>query len=203
MSMHAIRFINTLGLLGITTVLLTGFCLQLTLHELPCPLCLLQRAGFTLLMFGFMLNVLEGSRPRHYAIILFAALFGCAVALRQILLHVIPGTPPYGSAVWHYHYITLGHLSFFLAAYSPVPYCCFCPIQSPHLHPSPSLEAYSRHFAVGSPSPRPPPTPFRRLSSAACTRAHRIPRITGYSAIDRCPAKLRASFVWHEARSRS
>ncbi len=113
MSMHAIRFINTLGLLGITTVLLTGFCLQLTLHELPCPLCLLQRAGFTLLMFGFMLNVLEGSRPRHYAIILFAALFGCAVALRQILLHVIPGTPPYGSAVWHYHYYSWSFIIFF------------------------------------------------------------------------------------------
>ncbi len=52
-----VALLNALGLLGITFVLLMASVLQVVLNELPCPLCLLQRLGFMLVMFGFMLNV--------------------------------------------------------------------------------------------------------------------------------------------------
>lgn len=104
--------LNTLGLLGITSVLATGVVLQFALGELPCPLCLLQRVGFAAVMFGFMLNVIYGPQQRHYGVILIAAVFGAAVSLRQISLHVIPGAPGYGSPILGYHYYTWAFVIF-------------------------------------------------------------------------------------------
>lgn len=40
--------LNELGLSAIATVLLFAFYAQFTDNELPCPLCLLQRAGFVM-----------------------------------------------------------------------------------------------------------------------------------------------------------
>ncbi len=45
MNRNQLTLLNTLGLLGMTAVLLIGFILQFVLNELPCPLCLLQRIG--------------------------------------------------------------------------------------------------------------------------------------------------------------
>ncbi|MCL1128028.1 disulfide bond formation protein B [Shewanella surugensis] len=112
MSNKNIIFINILGLLGITSVLLTAFILQLILNELPCPLCLLQRIGFGMVMFGLMLNVRYGIKQRHYGIILIGAVFGLLTSLHQILLHVIPNTPAYGSAIFGFHYYTWAFILF-------------------------------------------------------------------------------------------
>ncbi|EJN6961728.1 disulfide bond formation protein B [Photobacterium damselae] len=112
-----ITLLNILGLLGITAVLFGGVILQVAWNELPCPLCLLQRIGFGLVMFGFMLNVIYGTQQRHYGIILIGALFGAATALRQVSLHVIPGTPPFGSAILGYHYYTWAFIIFALTVF--------------------------------------------------------------------------------------
>jgi len=112
MSSSLLRSLNALGVLGIAVILATGLALQVIDDELPCPLCLLQRVGFTLVMFGFMLNVMQGLRARHYGIVVFAALFGAAVALRQISLHVVPGTGTYGSPILGLHLYTWAFLLF-------------------------------------------------------------------------------------------
>ncbi|MBN3573516.1 disulfide bond formation protein B [Vibrio neptunius] len=104
MNQNQIIRLNILGLFGMTFVLLIGFVLQFALNELPCPLCLLQRIGFAMVMFGFMLNIKYGVQQRHYGVVLIGALFGAATALRQVSLHVIPGTPGYGSAIFGMHY---------------------------------------------------------------------------------------------------
>jgi disulfide bond formation protein DsbB len=41
--------LNAIALYGIALVLTVAFAAQLLLHELPCPLCLLQRILFALL----------------------------------------------------------------------------------------------------------------------------------------------------------
>jgi disulfide bond formation protein DsbB len=115
MNSKNITLLNTLGLLGITFVLLMGSVLQVAWNELPCPLCLLQRIGFVLLMFGFMLNVVYGTQQRHYGIILVGALFGAGAALRQVSLHVIPGTPGFGSPILGLHYYTWAFVIFMMA----------------------------------------------------------------------------------------
>ena len=65
--------LNALSLYAVALVLAAAFAAQLLLHELPCPLCLLQRLQFTLLAIGPILNVRYGPRPSHYALSLSAA----------------------------------------------------------------------------------------------------------------------------------
>lgn len=100
------RFANAFEMAGVLLVLAMAFLLQFVLRELPCPLCLLQRFGFMAIAFGFMLNFRFGFRPSHYAVVLLSALFTAFVALRQIALHVIPGTGAYGSPVFGMHLYT-------------------------------------------------------------------------------------------------
>ena len=107
--------LNALGLYGIALVLAAAFAAQLWLAELPCPLCLLQRIQFALLAIGPILNVRYGPRPSHYALALLTAAAGAAFAMRQILLHIMPGDPGYGSALLGYHYYTWAFIGFAVA----------------------------------------------------------------------------------------
>jgi len=101
---NTVRNINALGVLGLSIVLAIGFWLQITLDELPCPLCLLQRVGFVLVMYGFMLNVVRGVAFAHYGIVILGALYGAGAAMRQVLLHIVPGTGSYGSPILGLHF---------------------------------------------------------------------------------------------------
>lgn len=98
--------INLFEFLAVIFVLLIALVFQFVLDELPCPLCLLQRIGLLGVAFGFLLNLRFGVRPSHYAIVLMSAIFTSFVALRQISLHVIPGTGAYGSAIFGIHLYT-------------------------------------------------------------------------------------------------
>lgn len=100
------RVCNILEVVGIILVLLSASILQFVFHELPCPLCLLQRIGFFGIAFGFLLNLRYGLRPSHYSIVLLSALYTSFVALRQIVLHIVPGTGSYGSAILGFHLYT-------------------------------------------------------------------------------------------------
>jgi disulfide bond formation protein DsbB len=107
--------LNALGLYAIAAVLAAAFAAQLLLHELPCPLCLLQRIQFAMLAVGPILNIRHGPRPSHYAVSLLAAIAGAAFATRQVLLHILPGDPGYGSALFGYHYYTWALIGFCVA----------------------------------------------------------------------------------------
>jgi len=107
-----VRFGNTLGAGGLALVLAVAFGLQFLLHELPCPLCLLQRVAIALCGLGFVLNLRLGAQPNHYGLVLLSALFGLVVSGRQVLLHVVPGTGAYGSAVLGLHLYSWGVLLF-------------------------------------------------------------------------------------------
>lgn len=106
------RNINILGVLGISSVLLGAYTFQFILWEFPCPLCLLIRMGMLGVAFGFLLNLKFGVRPSHYGVSLISAIFGGAVALRQILLHIVPGTGSYGSAILGMHLYTWAFVIF-------------------------------------------------------------------------------------------
>jgi disulfide bond formation protein DsbB len=108
------RTLNAIGMLAICLVLILALFYQLVLYELPCPLCLLQRVGFVAVGFGLGLNLLYGAQPRNYALMLLAAAFGVSVSIRQILLHIVPGTGHYGSPVLGLHFYTWAGIAFFL-----------------------------------------------------------------------------------------
>jgi disulfide bond formation protein DsbB len=104
--------LNALSLYAVALVLAAAFAAQLLLHELPCPLCLLQRIQFAVLAIGPIMNIRWGPRPSHYALSLFAAIVGAAFSTRQILLHIMPGDTGYGTALFGYHYYTLAFIGF-------------------------------------------------------------------------------------------
>lgn len=106
------RPLNALGLIAISGVLLVAFAEQIFNGELPCPLCLLQRVGFVIVGAGLALNVLCGLRPAHYGVMLLGAFVGAAVALRQVALHIVPGTGGYGDPFLGLHYYTWAFVLF-------------------------------------------------------------------------------------------
>jgi disulfide bond formation protein DsbB len=107
--------LNALSLYALSAVLIAAFAMQFARDELPCPLCLLQRAFMCALAIGPVLNLRFGPRPSHYALSMLAALAGAAVSVRQILLHILPGDPGYGSATFGYHYYTWAFILFVVA----------------------------------------------------------------------------------------
>ena len=107
--------LNAIGLYAISAVLLAAFAFQLSLDELPCPLCLLQRVGFVIVAVGPILTIRYGPRPSHYALSLLGAVAGAILAARQILLHIIPPDPGYGTAFLGYHYYTWCFIIFVIA----------------------------------------------------------------------------------------
>ncbi len=100
------KMCNAIELAGVCLVLLMASSFQYLLNELPCPLCLLQRVGFFCIAFGYLLNLRFGLRPSHYSIVILSAIFTSFVALRQVALHVVPGSGAYGAAFLGYHLYT-------------------------------------------------------------------------------------------------
>ena len=107
--------LNALSLYAVALVLAAAFAAQFMLHELPCPLCLLQRILFATLAVGPILNIRFGPRPSHYAISLLAAMAGAVASTRQVLLHIMPGDAGYGSALLGYHYYSWALIGFVAA----------------------------------------------------------------------------------------
>lgn len=108
------RLLNALGLIAVDTVLALAFVDQLWFRDLPCPLCILQRAAFFAAGFGLALNLLFGPRPSHYGVTIVGAAVGAAISMRQILLHIVPGTGSYGNAIFGLHLYTWAFIAFVL-----------------------------------------------------------------------------------------
>ncbi|MCK2052597.1 disulfide bond formation protein B [Methylobacterium sp. 37f] len=106
------RALNALGLAGCSAILLVAFGYQVVDGELPCPLCILQRAAFAAAGMGFALNVCLGARPGHYAIVVLGSVAGFGIAARQTLLHIVPGTGVYGSALFGLHFYVWSLIAF-------------------------------------------------------------------------------------------
>jgi disulfide bond formation protein DsbB len=95
-------------------ILAAAFAVQLIAGEPPCPLCVLQRIALMLCALG-PLYVLVQSRTgtlgcRDLAvgngIAIVSALAGAAISTRQVLLHILPGDPGFGSPVLNLHLYT-------------------------------------------------------------------------------------------------
>ncbi len=79
---------------------------QYYFNEIPCPLCLLQRVGLFFIAFGAAMNLKFGKNFKYDFIIIISSLYGLAVATRQVLLHIMPGDPGYGSEFLGLHFYT-------------------------------------------------------------------------------------------------
>lgn len=106
----AVTVFNVLEILGIFLTLFAALSFQIVLHDLPCPLCILQRIGFFGVAYGLLLNLRYGLHSSHYSIALLSALFTNFVALWQIALHIVPGTGSYGLPFLGLHLYTWSYI---------------------------------------------------------------------------------------------
>jgi disulfide bond formation protein DsbB len=101
--------LNDLALLAmmlvIAAILSAAMVLQYAFGELPCPLCLLQRAAMFGVCFGIILHFRYGASGRHTGVSLLFALLLLIVSVRQTLLDIYPrpGHSYIGSAVLGLH----------------------------------------------------------------------------------------------------
>ena len=92
---------------GILSILLAAIVLQYYLHEIPCPLCLLQRIGMLMITVALFFNLKIERKVVHYMLANLAALLTAMMALRQISLHINdPMGQGYGDVLLGYHLYT-------------------------------------------------------------------------------------------------
>ncbi len=114
MTANLSKLLNALGLVAIDTVLVVAFADQLWFRDLPCPVCILQRAGFIAAAFGIALNLIYGPRPSHYGIAILGAVAGAIISAWQILAYVVPGSGSYGNTILGLHLYSWAFLMFAL-----------------------------------------------------------------------------------------
>lgn len=107
-------FGNTSGLFIICCILIFAFIDQLTRHELPCPICILQRICYVAVALCFVMNLTLGIRTSHYGLMLLASLLGLAISVRQIYIHLTPGDPGYGNLFFGLHLYTWSAVIFLI-----------------------------------------------------------------------------------------
>ena len=110
----------TLNVWVLVGILTGAFAVQFWLGEPPCPLCVVQRIAFMLVGLGLLHILLRahaaGMTSRSIAVgqgmAIIGALLGALAAGRQILLHILPGDPGFGSPVFGLHLYTWCFIAF-------------------------------------------------------------------------------------------
>jgi len=101
-------------------ILAGAFIAQFAAGEPPCPLCVMQRIAMMMAALGPCYTLLmaqrEGLSQRAIAIGagigILASLLGAAISIRQVLLHILPGDPGFGSPMFGYHLYTWAAIAF-------------------------------------------------------------------------------------------
>lgn len=110
----------TLNVWVLIGILAAAFAVQFWLGEPPCPLCVMQRIALMLVGLGPLHTLLRAYTAsltsRSIAVgqgmAIIAALLGAVAASRQVLLHILPGDPGFGSAVFGLHLYTWCFIAF-------------------------------------------------------------------------------------------
>lgn len=110
----------TINVWMLALALFGGVAEQLILHELPCPLCTAQRIAMMLCALGPLHTLLRTQdgvlTARAVAvgngIAILAALVGAIASGRQVLLHILPGDPGFGTPMLGLHLYTWGMIIF-------------------------------------------------------------------------------------------
>lgn len=96
------------------------FWFQFAQGEFPCPLCITQRMAMMLVVIAPIHIVANALRGRSSSAVLstglgiaiLGAVLGMAMSARQVLLHIAPDDPGYGTAVMGMHLYTWALVSF-------------------------------------------------------------------------------------------
>ncbi len=158
-------------------MLLVAFYYQFALGELPCPLCALQRVGFIVAGVALMLNLRNGYAPAHYGLVLLTSVAAASASLRQIALHVVPGSGSYGSALFGWHFYTWAFVGYgALVVYVGAMLLLVPARAGRRTHAAPRVRSRSSRACCWSCWPRRTPRPS--CSNAGSDRARTTPPAT-------------------------
>lgn len=101
-----LQILDLLTILAISVISLNAILIQIYTHELPCPLCLLQRAGLIAIIIPYISNVTIKRSRFNYLLAIFASFLTMLPSTRQIFLHIAPGTGYYGNPIFGLHLYT-------------------------------------------------------------------------------------------------
>ncbi len=137
-----VRRLNALMALILMTVLASAYYQQFSRHEQPCPLCMLQRLGMIGVAVGVLMNLRFGVRVQHYGVSLFSAFFGGFVSARQMLLHICPGFPVFGTPVLGLSLYTWSFIVFLCCLIAIIGFLFFYSPEDKLLRPMNSFEIF-------------------------------------------------------------
>ena len=92
-------------LAGLAAILTAAMVMQFASGEIPCPLCLLQRAAMFGCCFGLISQLRADNSERGSGMALISAVLLLVISVRQVLLDIYPrpGHAYVGSAVFGLH----------------------------------------------------------------------------------------------------
>ncbi|MDO1605505.1 disulfide bond formation protein B [Lactobacillus sp. YT155] len=109
-----------LFVVGYSLMLIGSVGTQLAIHDLPCPLCVLQRLSMAMTSIGPMYIIIQTLNGKidtekfatGYGLSLIFSIFGMVACVRQLLLHIAPNDPGFGPAVLGIHFYTWSLVTF-------------------------------------------------------------------------------------------
>jgi disulfide bond formation protein DsbB len=90
---------------------LVALSFQVILHDLPCPLCLLQRIGFLSIGLIALLTIIAGKKYKPLLVLVTLVIF--IIGVTQLLKHIVPPDPGYGMTFLTLHFYTWTAISTF------------------------------------------------------------------------------------------
>lgn len=106
MNHRVLQKLDLLAILGISIISFAAISIQLLTHELPCPLCLLQRVGLLAIALPYVINIFIKRTRSNYLIAIITSFLTMLPSCRQVFLHIAPNTGNYGDPLFGLHLYT-------------------------------------------------------------------------------------------------
>lgn len=95
-----------------------AYTFQYINHETPCPLCFLQRLMMIGAATAALMNLRYTIHTAHYGLIILSSIFGLAVSLRQIALHICMNFPTFSKPIFGYDLFVWAFMIFYTLLFS-------------------------------------------------------------------------------------
>jgi len=176
------RLLNALALVALDTILVLAFADQLWFRDRPCPICILQRAGFIAAGFGLALHLIFGPRPSHYGLAIIGAMVGGVMSADQVLHYIVPGTGSYGNAIFGLHFYSWSLIAFAVVVAG-----------------SGVMLMFDHQFESSSPPPLPPTVfPLTAVALLALLAVGNVASTLAICGVGLCPEVPGGYLIFHE-----
>ena len=109
------KFLHFGAIISIAIALGCSLSVEFFMHQVPCSLCLLQRAAMLGIGIGFYFMFRYGVKPYFYGGCMLWSLFGLSGSLRQLAINICKDPTTYPFFFLSYRMYTWAFLAFFVS----------------------------------------------------------------------------------------